>query len=159
MSLNLKTDPDMVIGRKYNVEFLDGRGRCCTFNNTLWNVDGTYFWISSEENGMALVRQDRVTLMYCTDKPIFDDLEHKVNKKDLSVIESYYLHNEHLRGMNHRDRMICTCNMFDLYFNNQVYDRVLTDVIFNNVSLVKKYMTVLKLKQYCDKTYKDSVFE
>lgn len=74
MSLNIKEDTDLVLGRNYNVEYLDGRGRCQTFNNTLNNVDGTYFWFSSKQDGLALVRQDRITFMYCTDKPRFVDM-------------------------------------------------------------------------------------
>lgn len=73
MSLSIREDVNGVLGRKYNVEYLDGRGRCCTFNNTLVNVDGTYFWFENKQDGLALVKQDRVTFMYCTDKPKFED--------------------------------------------------------------------------------------
>lgn len=71
MSLNLKEDIDNILGRRYNVEYLTGNGKCATFNNKLENVDGTYFWFSSKEDGLSLVRQDRVTFMYSTDKPNF----------------------------------------------------------------------------------------
>jgi hypothetical protein len=70
--LPIQEDKDKILGRKYNVEFLDGRGRPCTLNNTLVNVDNTYFWFSSKEDGLSIIKQDRVTFMYCTDKPKFE---------------------------------------------------------------------------------------
>jgi hypothetical protein len=73
MMLKLNEDTDSVLGRRYNIEYLDGRGKCCTFNNRLVNIDSTYFWFSSKEDGLALVRQDRVTFMYCTDHPRYQD--------------------------------------------------------------------------------------
>lgn len=68
MSCNIKEDMDCVLGRRYNVEFEYGNGKLMTFNNVLTNVDGVYFWFSSKEDGLACIRQDRVTFMYCTDK-------------------------------------------------------------------------------------------
>ena len=35
MSLNLKEDTDNILGRRYNVEYLTGNGKCATFNNKL----------------------------------------------------------------------------------------------------------------------------
>jgi hypothetical protein len=70
LSLNIKEDTNKVLCRRYNVEYLQGNGKTATFNNVLENVDGEYFWFSSKEDGLALVRQDRVTFMYCTDKMI-----------------------------------------------------------------------------------------
>ena len=68
MSLSIREDINKILGRKYNVEYEMANGRCATFNNTLVNVDGIYFWFENEEDGLALVRQDRVTFMYCTDR-------------------------------------------------------------------------------------------
>lgn len=70
--LPIQEDKDKILGRKYNVEFLDGRSRPCTLNNTLDYVDNTYFWFSSKEDGLSIIKQDRVTFMYCTDKPKFE---------------------------------------------------------------------------------------
>ena len=68
MGLSIKEDVNKILGRKYNVEYEMANGRWATFNNTLVNADGIYFWFENEEDGLALVRQDRVTFMYCTDR-------------------------------------------------------------------------------------------
>ena len=68
MSLNLTEDTNRILNRRYNVEYKMANGKWGTFNNILVNVDGDYFWFESEEDGLSLVLQDRVTFMYCTDR-------------------------------------------------------------------------------------------
>ena len=53
------------IGKKYNVEYELGNGKLNTFSNILANVDGKYFWFMSEENGMDVIKQDRILTMTC----------------------------------------------------------------------------------------------
>ncbi len=70
MSLNLLPDSEYnyVLGRSYNVEYELGNGRIHTFSNILANVDGTYFWFCNEEEGMDVIRQDRILTMTCIRK-------------------------------------------------------------------------------------------
>jgi hypothetical protein len=64
----LSKNIDNIFNRHYNVEFKQSDGKYMTFNNILVGEDDTYFWFLSKENGLTLVRQDRVTFMYCADK-------------------------------------------------------------------------------------------
>lgn len=69
MSLNIKTDENCVYNRLYNVEYELGNGKICTMSNILQNVDGKYFWFSSKERGMDIIRQDRIiTMISCERK-------------------------------------------------------------------------------------------
>ncbi len=36
-----------------------------TFNNTLENIDDKYYWFLSEENGLDVIKKDRVITMVC----------------------------------------------------------------------------------------------
>ena len=67
MSLNLLPDSEYnyVLGRSYNVEYELGNGKRNTFSNILENADGVYFWFSSKENGLDVIRQDRIITMVC----------------------------------------------------------------------------------------------
>jgi hypothetical protein len=56
------------LNRRYNVEYELGNGKVQTFSNVLENVDGVYFWFCSPEDGMDIVRQDRIVTMICIDK-------------------------------------------------------------------------------------------
>lgn len=58
----------MVLGRKYNVEYQLGNGKICTLSNILENADGEYFWFCSEEDGLDVIKQDRVLTMVCIRK-------------------------------------------------------------------------------------------
>lgn len=65
MSLILKNDTNNILGRLYNVEYELGNGKIQTLSNILENVDGVYFWFSSKENGLDIIRQDRIITMVC----------------------------------------------------------------------------------------------
>ena len=70
MSLILK-DKDSgkdFLNRRYNVEYETGSGKVHTFSNVLENVDRIYFWFCSPEDGMDVVRQDRILTMICTER-------------------------------------------------------------------------------------------
>lgn len=66
MSLNLKNADNCILGRLYNVEYELKNGKVQTLSNILENVDGVYFWFSSKENGLDVIRQDRVITMVCS---------------------------------------------------------------------------------------------
>ena len=166
MSLQLKTDPDKVIGRKYNIEYLDGRNKPCTFSNTLWNVDGTYFWFSSEENGMALVRQDRVTFMYCIDKPRQKENDEKVNNANLishmtrerigKIDDCFKWRN---KTFSIEESLIQTCRFFDLYYSHSLYEIIINDQDTTENNFMRMYLKCINnLLQYKGRTFKDSDF-
>jgi len=70
VSLNLLPDSEYgyILDKNYNVEYELGNGKRQTFSNILRNVDGTYFWFCSEEEGMDVIRQDRILTMTCIRK-------------------------------------------------------------------------------------------
>jgi len=68
MSLNIKEDVENILGRKYNIEYKLNNDSIHTFSNVLTNVDGTYFWFSSLEDGLDIIRQDRVVTMICLER-------------------------------------------------------------------------------------------
>ena len=72
MSLNLLPDSEYgyVLDRNYNIEYELGNGKRRTFSNILRNVDGTYFWFCSEEEGMDVIRQDKIITMTCIRKSL-----------------------------------------------------------------------------------------
>ena len=64
-------DTDLIYNRNYKVcYYIDNkRIETGTFTNKLVNIDKTYFWFSSVEYGLAVVRQDMIVSMGCVDKP------------------------------------------------------------------------------------------
>jgi len=68
MSLSIQEDTENILGRKYNVEYKLGNDSIHIFSNILTNVDGTYFWFSSLEDGLDVIRQDRIVTMICLDR-------------------------------------------------------------------------------------------
>ena len=68
MSLLIKEDTENILGRKYNVEYKVNNDSIHTFSNVLTNVDGTYFWFSSLEDGLDIIRQDRIVTMICLER-------------------------------------------------------------------------------------------
>ena len=68
MSLSIKEDTEHILGRKYNVEYKVNNDSIHTFSNILTNVDGTYFWFSSLEDGLDIIHQDRIVTMICLDR-------------------------------------------------------------------------------------------
>lgn len=56
---------DCAYGKKYNVEYKLGNGKSYTFSNILEKIDETYFWFCSKENGLDIIRQDRILTMIC----------------------------------------------------------------------------------------------
>jgi len=72
VSLNLLPDSEYgyVLDRNYNIEYELGNGKRRTFSNILRNVDGTYFWFCSEEEGMDVIRQDKIITMTCIRKSL-----------------------------------------------------------------------------------------
>jgi hypothetical protein len=52
-----------VLGKMYNVEYELGNEKIMTLSNVLENVDGKYFWFCSKENGLDMIRQDRIVTM------------------------------------------------------------------------------------------------
>lgn len=70
MSLNLLPDGELsyILDRSYNVEYELGNGKRKTFSNILRNVDGVYFWFCSEEEGMDVIKQDKIITMTCIRK-------------------------------------------------------------------------------------------
>ena len=70
MSMTIKEDTDLVYNRNYKVcHYVNEKSSTNTFTNKLVNADGTYFWFSSIENGLAVVRQDMIVYMGCVDEP------------------------------------------------------------------------------------------
>ena len=53
------------LDKSYNVEYELGNGKIMTFNNTLENIDDKYYWFLSEENGLDIIKKDRVITMIC----------------------------------------------------------------------------------------------
>ena len=51
--------------RKYNVEYELGNGICHTFSNVLIAVNGNHLYFESEENGLDIIRTDRIVSMTC----------------------------------------------------------------------------------------------
>jgi hypothetical protein len=54
--------------RRYNVEFELDNGNHRTFSNTLIAVNGNLLYFESEENGLDIIRTDRITAMTCIDR-------------------------------------------------------------------------------------------
>lgn len=71
MSMTIKEDTDLVYNRNYKVcHYVDNKKISTnTFTNKLVNADGTHFWFSSIEYGLAVVRQDIIVYMGCIDEP------------------------------------------------------------------------------------------
>ena len=71
MSMTIKDDLDLVYNRNYKVCYYTDEKKIKTgiFTNKLVNADGTYFWFSSIENGLSVVRQDMIVSMGCVDEP------------------------------------------------------------------------------------------
>lgn len=71
MSITIKEDTDLIYNRNYKVcHYVDNKKISTnTFTNKLVNADGTHFWFSSIENGLAVVRQDTIVWMGCIDEP------------------------------------------------------------------------------------------
>lgn len=69
--LPFKKDTDLVYNRNYKVcYYTDGsKDKIGIFTNKLINIDNTYFWFSSVEYGLSVVRQDMVVYMGCVDEP------------------------------------------------------------------------------------------
>ncbi len=63
--LSVSKEREYIYGRKYNVEYELGNGRICTLSNILVNVDDKYFWFDSLEDGMDIIKQDRIVTMIC----------------------------------------------------------------------------------------------
>ena len=86
--MTIKEDTDLVYNRNYKVcHYINEKSSTNTFTNKLVNADGTYFWFSSIEYGLAVIRQDMVVYMGCVDKP------KKVEKQEVNCfvikIESF----------------------------------------------------------------------
>ena len=84
MSLLIKEDTENILGRKYNVEYKVNNDSIHTFSNILTNVDGTYFWFSSLEDGLDIIRQDRIVTMICLER------NKKLNNNLCSIDKSVY---------------------------------------------------------------------
>jgi hypothetical protein len=65
VSLYLREDKDLLLGRRYNVEYELNNGKIHTFSNILTNTDGKYFWFTSKEDGLDVVKQDTIRTMIC----------------------------------------------------------------------------------------------
>ena len=82
MSMTIKEDTDLIYNRNYKVcHYVDNKKISTnTFTNKLVNVDGAYFWFSSIENGLAVIKQDMVVYMGCVDESKKVENEHvKIN--------------------------------------------------------------------------------
>ena len=81
MSMTIKEDTDLVYNRNYKVCYYidDKRIETGIFTNKLINIDNTYFWFSSIEYGLAVIRQDMIVYMGCVDK------SKKVEDKDTKI--------------------------------------------------------------------------
>ena len=68
--LPFEKDTDLVYNRNYKVCYYidDKRIETGIFINKLINIDNTYFWFSSIEYGLAVIRQDMVVYMGCIDE-------------------------------------------------------------------------------------------
>ena len=66
--MSLITAQKHMLNRLYNVEYKLANGKINTFSNILTNVDGKYFWFYSEENGLDIIKQDRIETMVCKDR-------------------------------------------------------------------------------------------
>jgi len=161
MSLNIKEDENHVLGRKYNVEYLDGRDRCQTFNNTLINVDGTYFWFEDVENGLACVKQDRVTFMYCTDRlhrqeNKIDFNSHMTRERIGKIDDCFKWRN---KTFSIKESLIQTCRFFNLYYSHSLYEIIINDKDTTEDNFMRMYLKCINnLLQYKGKTFKNSDF-
>jgi len=161
MMLKLNEDLDLVLNRNYNVEYLDGRNKCNTFNNKLVNIDSTYFWFSSKEKGLALVRQDRITFMYCTDKPYSEEpimgFNSYMTRERINKINDYFKWRN--KTFSIKDSLIKTCRYFNLYYSHDLYNNILNNVNTTEDNFMKMYLRCIdNLLQYKDKNIKDSSF-
>jgi len=68
---NKDKNDDCILGRRYKVEYVVENGNYRTLNSKLMYVAGGYFWFSSKQDGLTLIKQELVNYMYCIDKPIF----------------------------------------------------------------------------------------
>ena len=69
--LPFEKDTDLIYNRNYKVCYFidDKKIKTGTFTNKLVNIDNTYFWFSSIEYGLSVIRQDMVVYMGCIDEP------------------------------------------------------------------------------------------
>jgi hypothetical protein len=160
MSESINEDINHVLGRKYNVEYLDGQGRCQTFNNTLTNIDNTYFWFESEQTGLALVKQDRVTFMYCTEPHVE---KNKMNfnsymKRDrINQIDEYFQIVK--RNNSVGESLARTCKAFNLYYCDSLYKSMMNNIDTTENNFMRTYLKYINnLRQYKGKTFQDSEF-
>jgi len=87
MSLSIQEDTNNILGRKYNVEYKVNNDSIHTFSNVLTNVDGNYFWFSSLEDGLDIVRQDKIVTMICLErnKPSTKCVSNNIDSFDVAV--------------------------------------------------------------------------
>ena len=82
--LPFEKDTDLIYNRNYKVCYYkdDKRIETGTFTNKLVNIDKTYFWFSSIEYGLAVIKQDMIVYMGCVDEP----------KKVENICKTIYYH-------------------------------------------------------------------
>lgn len=54
--------------RRYNVEYELGNGMCRTLSNILVAINGNFLYFESEEDGLDIIRVDRIAAMTCIDR-------------------------------------------------------------------------------------------
>lgn len=70
--INHTNDADNVLGKKYNVEYSLGNGKIKTFSNVLQKVDDGYFWFCNKEEGLDIIKEDRIMTMVCIRESYFN---------------------------------------------------------------------------------------
>lgn len=159
MSLNITCDENRVLGRLYNVAYDIGNGRIETFSNILENVDGTYFWFSSEEHGLDCIKQDRIIIMSCCERNKRERREdyYKFHNRTINKNEFYALLLKDMSESKNFVNMFSTsfkniCRTYDIYFSKEILTLAM-GIGEDMKKICGKYFSLLNLVQYKDRKH------
>lgn len=143
------------------MEFELSNGKVMTFSNTLVNADGTYFWFSSEQDGLSRVRQDKVISIGCCDKPHCNSAQcdkayYNFHGRKISKDEFYIMWMESvvILGLNLSNAFENACKTFDVYFSANTFNYCCEQVKVSDLKRVcGYYFRQFSLKQYSDRNH------
>ena len=136
--LPFEKDTDLVYNRNYKVcYYTDGsKDKTGTFTNKLTNADNTYFWFSSVEYGLAVIRQDMVVYMGCIDEP----------KKIEDNCKTIYFHSF---------SEVCNFDIFKTYFDLFIKSVNRNPIVIKaNIETLKNIFPEFTVKPFCYNLYR-----
>ena len=136
--LPFEKDTDLVYNRNYKVCYYidDKRIETGIFTNKLINIDNTYFWFSSVEYGLAVIRQDMVVYMGCIDEP----------KKIEDNCKTIYFHSF---------SEVCNFDIFKTYFDLFIKSVNRNPIVIKaNIETLKNIFPEFTVKPFCYNLYR-----